>query len=99
MFLLLFLLVFDLSQFFAFAFGFACICSSRVGVFAFVFAGICFISVLVYLRIFFCSYLVNLLIGSASSPRCNQSGCGVSHLGVPCPSSEWFVRAKGVCQY
>ena len=38
-------------------------------------------------------YGCELLIGSASSPRCNQSGCGVSHLG--CAMSVFGMVCEG----
>ena len=38
-------------------------------------------------------WMCQLLIGSASSPRCNQSGCGVSHLG--CAMSILWMVCEG----
>ena len=41
----------------------------------------------------------SFLIGSASSLECNQSGCGVVHLGDARPSFGYFVVTKSVRQH
>ena len=41
----------------------------------------------------------SLLIRSASSLECNQSGCGVSIWDVPGPSSGCFVMTKSAHQH
>lgn len=45
------------------------------------------------------SYGCQLLIGSASSSKYNQSGNGVFLCIVSYQSSGWLVDAKDVCQY